>query len=161
MDMASISKDVVRIRAEACSWQDAIRTAGNLLMENGCVEECYIDAMIKSMVEHGPYFVLAPGVALPHAASGSGVRRTGMSVVTLARPVEFMESPNNPVELVICLAAADGESHLDLLASLSELLMDAEALECVKGADDPEDVLRAFSAKSKVACGGEHAETGR
>ena len=39
--------------------------------------------------EHGPYIVIAPGLALAHARPGPEVLADGLAVVTLAEPVPF------------------------------------------------------------------------
>jgi PTS system ascorbate-specific IIA component len=45
-------------------------------------------------------------------------------VVTLARPVEFGHRDNDPVSLVVGLAAPDADSHLGALATLADFLSD-------------------------------------
>ena len=40
--------------------------------------------MIRMIEEHGPYVVIAPGLALAHARPGPEVLADGLSVVTLA-----------------------------------------------------------------------------
>jgi PTS system ascorbate-specific IIA component len=55
--------------------------------------------MVDSLHENGPYIVVAPGFAFAHARPSESVRRTGMSWVRLAEPVEFGHTSNNPVSL--------------------------------------------------------------
>lgn len=42
-------------------------------MNNGCIKESYIDAMVNTVKNMGPYIVIAPGIAMPHAAPEDGV----------------------------------------------------------------------------------------
>lgn len=131
---------------DADTWQEAVRAGGELLRKNGCATAEYVDAMIANTVENGPYYVLVPGVAMPHASSSAGVLKLGVSLITLARPLRFLDSPNNPVDLVICLAAEDGEEHLSLLTKMSELLMDdSGALDQLRRSTCVKDVLDIFN----------------
>jgi PTS system ascorbate-specific IIA component len=70
--------------------------------------------------------VVAPGIALAHGRPSASVLETGLSLVTLSTPIEFGSQSNDPVSLVIGLAAKDHDSHIDLMAALSQLLMDEE-----------------------------------
>ena len=140
-----MNEAMIKIDADVSDWRDAIKVAGDLLVQSGHIEDAYISAMIESALENGPYFVLVPGVALPHASSSRGVLREGVSVVTLAHPVTFMDSPNNPVELVICLAAQDGPEHLELLTKVSQLLLSPDDLQAVMKAKSASDILAVFN----------------
>ena len=142
--MGLINKELVHVNATAVTWEEAIQLGGNLLMQNGYINASYIDAMINNMLENGAYFVLAPGVAMPHARSEAGAIKTGISIVTLREPVKFLDTPNNPVKLVICLSAADSESHLDLLTKVSELLSDSTSVAAVMKAKTADEVLAQF-----------------
>ena len=117
-----------------------------MLVDVGSIESCYIDAIIENMQEYGPYFVLAPGVAMPHASCSSGVHQVDISVVTLANEVAFMDSLNNPVKLVICLAATDNNSHIELLKKVSQILSDETCVQRVKHAKTVEEVLTIFNS---------------
>ncbi|MFW5827314.1 MAG: PTS sugar transporter subunit IIA, partial [Alkalispirochaeta sp.] len=58
-------------------WEEAIRVGGRLMIDAGLVEPRYIDAIISNHKEMGPYFVIAPGIAMPHAKPENGVLATG------------------------------------------------------------------------------------
>jgi PTS system ascorbate-specific IIA component len=90
--------------------------------------------MIQAFEELGPYMVIAPGIALAHARPSNAVLETGLSLVTLTEPVEFGSQSNDPVSLVIGLAAKDHDSHIDLLAALSELLADDQKVKLLLNA---------------------------
>lgn len=143
--LSLMNEEMIQLNARAEDWKEAIHLGGDLLFKSNCIEARYIDAMINNMIENGPYFVLAPGVAMPHASSKSGVKKLSMSLVTLAEPIAFSDSPNNPVELVICLAAVNDTSHLDLLRNVSELLSSPEDVRKVISATSAEEVLQIFN----------------
>lgn len=98
--------------------EEAIREAGKLLLQEGLVEASYIDAMIESYHKFGPYFVLAPQIALPHARPEDGVHEACVSFVRLKKPISFGHSNNDPVHLVFALGASSSDEHLQLLQKL-------------------------------------------
>jgi len=69
----------------------------------------------------GPYFVVAPGIAIAHAAPGVGVLETGMALLRLEQPV-VSGSNNDPVRLVFAFCAVDSDSHIELLAGFAQVM---------------------------------------
>ena len=88
--------------------------------------------MIKFCEEHQAYIVIAPGIALPHARPEDGVKKICLSLLTLQKPVHFGHPHNDPVDLVIALGMIDNKSHVEALASLSEILMDKKKLNIIR-----------------------------
>ena len=64
-----IRPEIVEVGIKVKDWQEAIRKVGNLLVKDGAVEVRFTEAMIRVVNEFGPYIVVAPGIALPHARS--------------------------------------------------------------------------------------------
>jgi len=116
--------DVIRLGVHAANWEEAVRAAGQLLVDADVCEPRYIQAMIDAVHELGPYMVLAPGLALAHARPEDGVKSIGLSLVTLDPPVPFGSEENDPVSLLIAFGAVDKERHLGLLQELALLLED-------------------------------------
>ncbi|MGW0738258.1 PTS sugar transporter subunit IIA [Streptomyces sp. NPDC002851] len=114
----------VRLGVHAADWRAAIGAAGDLLVATGASTDAYTQEMIDTVVEHGPYIVVAPGFAFAHARPSPAVLRTGMSWVRLAEPVEFGHEGHDPVELVVGLAARDKAEHTEAMAALARLLAD-------------------------------------
>lgn len=136
-----LNEKTIQTNIRADDWRQAIRKAGQILVDDGSVQSTYVDAMIRNGEENGGYFVLVPGVAIPHAKSESGVNKVGMSLMTLENPVNFLESPNNPVKLVICLAAVDNSTHIDALKLLAAFLGDECRVAEVMAAKDRKEVI--------------------
>ena len=84
-----VARDHIMARAEALDWKDAVRKAGSLLAESGDIEEAYIDEMIRSVEELGPYMVIAKGFALAHAAPSISVKRNSVSLINLKEGIDF------------------------------------------------------------------------
>jgi PTS system ascorbate-specific IIA component len=125
--MELFRKDALYIERSPQSWQDAIRITGKLLLDAGSIEESYIQAMIDAVNELGPYIVIAPGIALAHAAASVGVLKNDMVLLVFKEPVLF-NCDNDPVHLMIGLCAIALGSHRDHLKNLSALLDDEEVI---------------------------------
>ncbi|MGB9839770.1 BglG family transcription antiterminator [Thermovenabulum sp.] len=142
-----LTKDTIRLKVKAESWEEAVRIGGRLLFENGYVESTYVEAMVKNVKEIGPYIVIAPGIAMPHARPEDGVKSICMSLITLENPVEFGNKDNDPVRMVICFGAVDHENHLKALSELMEILMDKECLDGILKAESVNEVLNIIKNK--------------
>jgi PTS system ascorbate-specific IIA component len=118
-------------------WRAAIRVAGERLVASGATTTAYADEMIRTVETLGPYIVIAPGIALAHSRPSPAVLRTGLSWVHLASPVEFGNAQNDPVSLVIGLAALDHDSHLAVLAAVAAALSDPARLRALDAAKTP------------------------
>jgi PTS system ascorbate-specific IIA component len=102
--------------------------------------------MLAALEEFGPYIVIAPGVALAHARPSAAVRGVAFSVLTLEPPVAFGHADNDPVRLVVGMAAPDDESHIEALRQLAELLGDDDRRERLMAAADAGEVLALIGA---------------
>lgn len=133
----------VRIKEPAVGWEDAIRRAGQVLVDAGSITNGYTEAMIDSVRSMGPYIVIIPGFALAHAAPSADVMKSDLSLITLESPVTF-GSPNDPVSVVLCLACTDSSSHMDKLSKVAEILMSENKIAQMKDAADIESILKLF-----------------
>lgn len=121
------------------SWEDAIQEAGKPLVEQGVIEQRYIQAMIQSVYKNGPYMIIMPKIALAHARPEDGVISNGISFCKLNTPVEFPE--NNMVDIIVVLAANENSSHLELMSELADLLVDDEKISIVRLAKDIDSII--------------------
>ncbi|QIK65967.1 PTS transporter subunit EIIA [Nocardioides sp. HDW12B] len=148
--MAALSELIepraISLDEKVADWEAAVRAAGRLLEESGVAEESYTQAMVDSVHENGPYIVLAPGFAFAHARPSAAVRRTGMSWLRLAEPVEFGHKSNDPVSLVVALAATDSATHQGAMASLAGLIGDRDKKAALDAAATPDEVHRILQA---------------
>ncbi len=109
-------------------WEDAIRAAAQPLLRDGAIEESYIDDMIASVNKFGPYIVIAPDVAMPHAQGGTGVKETSISFMKVNSPVSFGTTSEHDARLIFVLASIDNTSHLDMLQALVGAISDDDVL---------------------------------
>lgn len=136
-----LTEGCVALDVGAGTWQESIHRAGALLANAGIADPAYTEAMIANVETNGPYIVVAPGFAFAHARPSAAVHRTGMSWVRLAAPVAFGHKTNDPVTLVVALAATDTGAHTTAMAELAKVLGDGSRRGALDAATTPSQVL--------------------
>ncbi|BCZ44205.1 sugar transporter [Clostridium gelidum] len=143
-----ITADMISLNVECRYWEEAIRKGMKVLREKSYVENSYEEAVINNIKEIGPYMVVAPGIVLSHAKTEDGVNKLSMSLMTIKNPVKFGSEFNDPVKLVITLAAKDREAHLRALSQLIALLQNSEDLKSIFKAKTTEEVINIINKYS-------------
>lgn len=138
-----VKKELIQQLDTVNDWQTAVRIASKPLLEQGYIEESYIEAIISSVNEIGPYIVLAPKVAVPHASPDAGVHRLGISLLQLKEPVNFgsEDDEDKNVQLIFVLATVDSTAHLKALQQLALILDDDDIIENLIKAETPKEIL--------------------
>ena len=138
--MSILSKERIQLNAAATDRTDAIRKAGELLVNSGCVLPEYVDGMLKRETTMSTY--LGSGVAIPHGVyeNKDHILQTGISALQLPQGVEWDEG-GEPVYLVIGIAASSDE-HVGVLASLAEAVEDEAILQELISTTYPEVILK-------------------
>lgn len=136
-----IKKQRVSFAESFSCWQDAIRAAAQPLLRDGAIEECYIDDMIASVNTYGPYIVIAPNIAMPHAQTGRGVNETGISFMKVHTPVCFGEAEEHKAQLIFVLAAIDNQTHLSLMQDLVATISEEKTVDKLLASNCCEDLL--------------------
>lgn len=136
-------KDHIKIKVSVSDYEDAIKKVGQILVDTNSIKENYIQSMIDAIKQLGPYIVMAPGFALAHARPSEDVLKDDVSIITLKEPVCF-NSINDPVYVIMCLAAKDSNSHIDLMQKIATILMKGDTIENLKKVNSVEDVQKIF-----------------
>lgn len=97
------------------SWEEAIRIAAKPILESGHIRPEYIEAIIDQG-EKDPYIVIAPNLAIPHAAPEEGVNDVSMSLLKLEEGINFAGSYS--INLIVIIAAKDKQQHFRALMQL-------------------------------------------
>ncbi len=145
--MTLITAENTAVGINVSSWEEAVRAAGRLLVQNGLAQEPYIEAMVRLTRELGPYIVITPGIAIPHARPEEGALKVGFSVVQLDPPISFGNPDNDPVYLVIGFCSPDASAHVDLLMQIASIIGQEDFLETAKTARSPETLASAFNRR--------------
>ena len=135
-----LSEDNVSFHYPAETWEYVIRHGGQLMVDAGFIEPTYTEAMIDVVRDMGPYIVLAPGLAMPHARPEMGAKQVGAALVTLEKPIDFGSPENDPVSVAIFLCAPNKDEHIQLLTDIATLFEDEEFLDAAVNFESIEDV---------------------
>jgi PTS system mannitol-specific IIA component len=126
---------------------EAIRRAGALLVENGHVDERYVDSMFEREKSVSTY--MGNAVAIPHGTNDSKqwVTRSGLSIITVPEGVEYGDG--DVAKLVIGIAGK-GDDHLDILSRISLVVSVEENVEKIVNAQTKEELLAIFEDVEEV-----------
>lgn len=146
MALLPLPASAITIGADASDWRAAVTLAAEALTRSGAARPEYALEMIRMIEQHGPYVVIAPGLALAHARPGPAVIADGLSIVTLRTPVEFGHPHNDPVRVVLGLAVASPGEHLAAVAAVANVFNDSAAIVELTEATTVVDVQRIMGA---------------
>ena len=136
--MSAVAVDA-RADVVAADWHEAVRNSAQLLVDLGVAADTYPQACVDALHTHGPYIVMAPGLALVHARPESGGLGVGVTATHLAHPVASGHSANDPVDLLISFCSPDKKQHLTALTSLGRALH-AGLADRLRGAADADEL---------------------
>lgn len=141
--MSILSKDKVKLNASARDKFEAIRMAGQLLVDAGHASAGYIDKMIEREQTLSTY--MGGGLAIPHGTNDSKelIRSTGLSVIQFPQGIDFGEG--EMAYLVVGIAAV-GDDHLDILTNVAMVCSDDDNMQRILQASTEEELLAIFES---------------
>lgn len=119
-----IENNSIKLNQTAANWEEAIKIGTDLLVASGAIEPCYYDNIVSKIKEMGPYIVLAPGLAMPHARPEEGVIRTAFGLTTLAQPVDF---DGEQISVLVTLAGSDSDTHMEGIMEVTQIFDDPDS----------------------------------
>ena len=135
----------ITMKKEVGSWEEAIRIAAQPILESGHIRPEYIEAIINQG-EKDPYIVIAPNLAIPHAAPEEGVNDVSMSLLKLEKGIKFAGSYS--INLIVIIAAKDKQQHFRALMQLMKFAgseEDREAMIKSQSIEDIYDMIKKYS----------------
>lgn len=115
-----LSPAFIQLNLATNSWEEAFYVAATPLIEAEIVSRRYIDKIIQTTYEEGPYMVISDHVALPHARPEDGAKEVGLGIMVLKEPIKILGK--TPMKYIFTLAAVDSKKHLTALAELVALI---------------------------------------
>ena len=135
-----IHDGTINVQEKVASWQQALDICARPLLQAKIIEPEYVAAIIEQHHKLGPYYVLAPGLAMPHARPEEGANGLGLSLLKLREGISFGTAEDAPVDVIIMLAAPDRNSHIDMISALAELFSSDEDLQQLHQAQTLEEI---------------------
>ncbi|MFX3634752.1 MAG: PTS sugar transporter subunit IIA [Candidatus Pristimantibacillus sp.] len=138
--MSILSREKVKLNVKVSDKTEAIRLAGQLLVDAGHVPLAYVDKMIEREDVSSTY--LGGGLAMPHGTNDSKelIQSTGMSILIVPDGIDFA---GETAYLIIGLAAL-GEEHLEVLSSVAVIVSEEEDMQRILQASSEEQVIEIF-----------------
>ncbi|CAH0288040.1 Ascorbate-specific PTS system EIIA component [Erwinia aphidicola] len=133
-----LNNEKIQYVDNVADWKEALQIAARPLLNEGAIAQSYIDAIIRQKEEIGPYFVIAPHIAMPHARPEEGASQLGLSIVKLGQAVKFDSEENDPVDAIFMFSAPDSHSHIKMISQLAEVLSDEEIMDKIFNARSQE-----------------------
>lgn len=136
--MSVLTKENIVLGAEVGNKEEAIRLAGKVLVEQGYVDDVYIDKMFEREALTSTY--MGNFIAIPHGTeeAKSLVKKAGLSFIQVPNGVDF--GAGNIVKILIGIAGKDNE-HLEILSKIALVCSETENVEKMIQATTKEEIL--------------------
>ncbi len=125
-------------------WREAIALSCQPIIDDNSITKEYITSIINSLEKHGPYIVIAPHIAMPHAQEGAvGVNKTVISFMKVEEPVQFDENDREKdAQIFFVLASVNPSKHSDNMEKLANILLIDGIIEKLLEVKNEEDLLK-------------------
>ena len=145
--MTILALERIQLQAIAVDKADAIRQAGQLLVDSGCVKAGYVEGMLAREETMSTY--LGNGVSIPHGQydNREDILQTGISVLQIPAGVEWEDGEK--AYLIIGIAASS-DDHIGVLSNLAEVIEDEELTLTLSQTTDAALVLAELSKEQPV-----------
>ena len=137
-----LSQDSIELNGKASSKSDVIKQMVALMVKQGNIQdrEAYEKGVFAR--EEESTTGIGDGIAIPHCKSDA-VKKPGLAAMVLPDGVEYDALDGAPVHIIFLIAAPNTEDnvHLEVLARLSELLMDPDFVTSLENAKSKDEFL--------------------
>ncbi|TOK22132.1 PTS mannitol transporter subunit IICBA [Vibrio parahaemolyticus] len=135
-----IQHENIHLGLKAANKEEAIRFAGNKLVELGYAEPEYVDAMFEREALVPTY--LGESIAVPHGTveAKDRVKKTGIVICQYPSGIQFTEDDDDVAKLVIGIAAKNDE-HIQVITTITNALDEPEAIKKLTSTNDVEEIL--------------------
>jgi mannitol PTS system EIIA component len=132
----------VKVPGSATSKDDAIREAGQILVDAGAVTPAYVDAMFEREKSVSTY--MGNYLAIPHGTNEAkdAITRSAISVVRYDAPIDWN---GNEVRFAVGIAGVDN-GHLEILGKIAIVFSDSDEVEKLLAASSAEELYSLLQA---------------
>ena len=139
-DILALSQ--IRVPGTATSKDDAIREAGQILVDAGAVSPAYVEAMFEREKSVSTY--MGNYLAIPHGTNEAkdAILRSALSVVRYDEPIDW---DGNEVRFAVGVAGVEG-GHLEILGKVAIVFSDADEVDKLLAAGSAEELYQLLHA---------------
>ncbi|MBO0461130.1 MULTISPECIES: PTS sugar transporter subunit IIA [Enterococcus] len=140
--MSELAFDMIELNKSFATKEEAIRYCGRKLVEAGCVEEPYIDAMVERDAMLSVY--MGNFIAIPHGTDEAKtfVKKSGICVIQVPDGVNFGTEQEEKIATVLFGIAGVGEEHLQLVQQIALYCSDMDNVVQLADALSKEEVTQ-------------------
>jgi PTS system mannitol-specific IIA component len=137
-----LTLSLIKVPGTAASKDDAIREAGQLLVDAGAVDPDYVEAMFEREKSVSTY--MGNSLAIPHGTNEAKdtIQRSALSVVRYDQPIDW---DGNEVRFVVGIAGVEG-GHLEILGKIAILFSDTDEVDQLLAAGSAEELYQLLHA---------------
>jgi mannitol PTS system EIIA component len=135
-DILALSQ--IKVPGAATSKDEAIREAGQLLVDAGAVSPEYVDAMFEREKSVSTY--MGNYLAIPHGTNEAKdtIARSGLSVVRYDQPIDW---DGNEVRFAVGVAGVNN-GHLEILNKIAIVFSDTDEVDKLLAAGSAEELYQ-------------------
>lgn len=138
-----LQKNMIKLNQDVPTRDQAIRMAGQLLVDGACVEPEYIESMIDRNNDVSTY--MGNFIAIPHGTDEGKkhIKKTGISVVQIPMGVDFSNPDDDTEQLVTVVFGIAGlnNEHLNLLSQIAIFCSDVSNVAKLADAQTEQEVI--------------------
>lgn len=137
-----LEPSMIQLNQSFTNKEDAIRRAGQLLVDAGKVEPSYIDAMLdreQVVTTHMGNFI-----AIPHGTDDakSAVKETGISIIQVPQGVDFAPGEaHEKMAMMVFGIAGVGNDHLEILSQIAVFCSEVANVVRLVNATSAEEII--------------------
>ena len=141
MGFSILAEENIIINQQLATKEEAIRLAGQILVDKGYVKAEYIEKMLEREAMTSTF--MGNFVAIPHGTDDAKkeVKESGISIIQVPEGVDFGDG--NIVKLIFGIAGK-GDDHLDILSNIAITVSEIDNVENIVAATSAKSILSFF-----------------
>ncbi len=139
-DILSVSQ--IKVPGTATSKDEAIKEAGQILVDAGAVTAAYVDAMYEREKSVSTY--MGNFLAIPHGTNEAkdAIKASALSVVSYENPIDW---EGNEVRFAVGIAGLNN-GHLEILGKIAVIFSDMDEVDKMIAAGSADEVYELLNA---------------
>lgn len=137
-----LTVEQIKVPGSASGKDEAIREAGQILVDAGAVDASYIDAMFEREKSVSTY--MGNFLAIPHGTNEAkdAIKSSALSVVRYDPPIDW---DGNEVRFAIGIAGYEG-GHLEILGKVAVIFSDMDEVDKLVAAGSAQEIFDLLNA---------------